>query len=166
MPSQWQCTVQWSVLQVTESWSESLRMGARAPRDCESIKISLTVGTLQLGSFIPSRSRFLFHFSLNIKKWPGNESPSRLLGLKAEMVSIVRVQLVPWKLSVIQSSRVFTIQGCLRIEVNERTVGLLELSVISWMFAVERCLFSGVPLYQKYISPLISIHSLSTRDPR
>ena len=41
-------------------------MGARAPRGCESIKISLTVGTLQLGSFISSRSLFLFHFSLNI----------------------------------------------------------------------------------------------------
>ena len=30
------------------------------------------------------------------------------------MVSIVRVQLVPWKLSVIQSSGVFTIQGLLK----------------------------------------------------
>ena len=48
----------------------------------------------------------------------------------------------------------------------EGQLGLLELSVISWMFAVKRCPFSGVPLYQKYISPLISIHSLSTRDLR
>ena len=79
-------------------------MGARAPRGCESIKISPTVGTLQLGSFIPSRSLFLFHFSHNImqteeQKWPGNEAkfwvPIKIIRLKAEMVSIVRVQLVP-----------------------------------------------------------------------
>ena len=56
-------------------------MGARAPRGCESIKISLTVGTLQLGSFIPSRSLFLFCFLLNLMQTeeqkqgrPGNET--------------------------------------------------------------------------------------------
>ena len=38
-------------------------------------------------------------------------------------------------------------RGCLRIEVNGRTVGTSELSVILWESAVEGCLLSGVPLY-------------------
>ena len=37
-------------------------------------------------------------------------------------------------------------RGCLSVEVNGRTVGLSELSVISWVSAVEGCPLSGVPL--------------------
>ena len=40
-------------------------------------------------------------------------------------------------------------RGCLSIEVYGTTVqsGLSELSVISWVSAVEGCPLSGVPLY-------------------
>ena len=38
-------------------------------------------------------------------------------------------------------------RGCLSIEVNEGQSGLSELSVISWVSAVEGCPLSGVPLY-------------------
>ena len=37
-------------------------------------------------------------------------------------------------------------RGCLSIEVNNNE-GLAELSVISWVSAVEECPLSGVPLY-------------------
>ena len=38
-------------------------------------------------------------------------------------------------------------RGCLSIEVKEGQSGLSELSVISWVSAVEGCPLSGVPLY-------------------
>ena len=39
------------------------------------------------------------------------------------------------------------IQGCLSIEVNGRTVGTSELSVILWVSTVEEC--CRVPLYNQ-----------------
>ena len=70
-------------------------------------------------------------------------SLSRIYGLKAEVVSSVHVQLVPWKLSVIQSSGVSAIQGLLKYwsELMEEQSGLfgiirgcLPLRNICWNF--------------------------------
>ena len=93
---------------------------------------------------------------------PSSGSLSRILGLKAE-VQVLFVYNWYHESSIIQSSGVgcLIFRGCLSIEVNGRTVGTFWN--YPWMFAVEECPFSGVPLYQKYISPLISILPLSTR---
>ena len=52
-------------------------------------------------------------------------------------LSIVCVQLGLRKLSVIRSSGVSAIQGCLSIEVNGRTVGTFRIVhyIISWVSA-------------------------------
>ena len=70
------------------------------------------------------------------------------MSTKSGLLSIVCVQLGPQKLSVIRSSEVSAIEGLLKVlKLIERQSGLLELSVISWVPAVEGCQLSEVPLY-------------------
>ena len=74
------------------------------------------------------------------------------MSARSGSLSIACVQLGPRKLSVIRSSGVSTIQGLLIkvLKSMEGQSGLPELSVISWMSAVQGCPLSGVPRYTNY----------------
>ena len=63
---------------------------------------------------------------------------------------------------VVLSSEVSSVQGYFSIEVTRRTVRTLELSVISWVSAVQGCLLSGVPLYKSLSHHTRETHSLMT----
>ena len=70
------------------------------------------------------------------------------MSTKSGLLSIVCVQM-----GGKESCSLYTLagcplfRGCLSIEVNGRQSGLSELSVISWVSAVEESLLSGVILF-------------------
>ena len=69
------------------------------------------------------------------------------MSAKSGLLSVVFIQLgLKKKLSVIQSSRMSAVQGLLSIELKGGQSRLSELSVISWVSAVEGCPLSSVPL--------------------
>ena len=61
------------------------------------------------------------------------------MSAKSGSLSIACVQLGPRKLSVIQSSEVSAIQGCLNIEVNGRAIGTFR--IVCYIVGVR---YSGV----------------------
>ena len=69
------------------------------------------------------------------------------------------------KLSVVSSSRVFSIQGCLSTEVNGRTVRLSELSFILQVSTVERCPLSVELLTYVQLSHTLGKPTITVSDP-
>ena len=65
------------------------------------------------------------------------------MSTKSGLLSIVCVQLGSQNCLLYGVARCPLLRGCLSIEVNGRQSGHLELSVISWVSAVEGCLLAG-----------------------